>query len=368
MKNIAYLSNPMRWDEYYGQEAAVNLAKKFIINGLDEDKGLPRSIYISGPSGVGKTAFVRLLMRSFRCLGRKQGEYEPCGVCLNCTRTEDERLGGRAYGDTIWLQPGRREQGTDQSQVNEALAQAAAGHTHTGRPDRDVLWIVFDEFQAFGPAIRQQVLLKSEVEAPNNNVCFVFISMREDKINVQDLIALIRRGCPIQFLPFTVEQISNYLTNKYPDAPQETIDLVSKASRNSLGLGLAYLERIKQEDESMLPDIAGHILQMASPTQRLHIWECLEKEVDFYNLMDSIKAIQSYTSPLNLATQFIEDILVSIKGAPTEDQLFAIEKINQFLQNYGQLSLLSYLSTLYGKRIVDNKSISDRTKALKYAI
>jgi hypothetical protein len=368
MKNIAYTSNPMKWSDYFGQEEAVNLAKQFIINGLDDEKGLPRSIYISGPSGVGKTAYIRLLLRSLRCLNRKPDEYEPCGVCENCVRTQEERLGGRAYGDTIWLQPGGRERGTLNAQVKDALIEASKGHTNTGRPDRDFLALVFDELQAFPSSLRQEVLLRSEIEVPNNNVCFIFSTMREDKINVQDRISLMRRSCPIRFRPFSVEEICDYLRVKFPSAPEETIYIVADSSENSLGLGLAYLERIRQEDKDMLPDVAAHILELATPTQRQYLWTCLEQNTDFLSLVKLCNELLLQVSPLRLTNQLIGDILRSIKQAPTAEQLLAIECLNQFQQNYGQLNLLSHLVPLCGLTVVDKQKVLSKYPTLNYVV
>lgn len=368
MKNVAYDSNPMYWTEYFGQKKPVELAKQFIAKGIDDERGLPRCIFISGPSGVGKTSYVRLLLRSFRCLNRQLGEYEPCGECENCTLGLDERLGGRAYGDTLWVQPGDRERGTLQSRVRDALAQASQGHTHTGQPDRDVLFVVFDEFQAFPSDLRQEVLLKAEVEQDNNNVCFIFVTMLEEKINLQERIALIRRSCPLKFRPFTVDEIKEYLQTKYPDAPLDTLEMVAISSENSPGLGLAYMEMIKQEDEEMLIDTTCQILDMATPTQRLHLWQSLEQEKDITEIRRILEDLGLYVSNQRLVGQLINDILASVSKSPTREQLFALEQLNQYLRNYGVLSLLSHLTPMIGvPRLVDHKLLESQS-TLKYAL
>jgi DNA polymerase III delta prime subunit len=368
MKNISHASNPLYWRDYYGQEKSVNIAKQIILNGINDEKGIPRTIYISGHSGVGKTSFIRLLLRSLRCTGRRDDEYEPCGKCDNCTAGIDERLGGKAYGDTIWIQPGSRELGTLQAQVKSALIEASKGHTHTGRPDKDFLALVFDELQAFPQDIRTEILNKSEVEVPNNNVCFIFSTMREDKFNIQDRISLTRRSCPLKFLPFSEEEIVDYLSSKYPKAPSDTLNIVASSSERSLGLALAYLERIRQEDEEMHSDVAAHILELATPLQRKHLWECLENEIHFRDLKTICDNLLIYVSPLKLSNQLLLDIFNSIHSSPTNEQLFAIESLNQFQRNYAQLSLLSHLIPLYGLSIVDKSLFSKESKTLNYGI
>jgi hypothetical protein len=226
---------------------------------------------------------------------------------------------------------------------------------------------VFDEFQAFPPDIRTEVLLKAEVEVPGNNVCYIFSTMREDKINVQDRISLVRRSCIIKFRPFTSEEITTYLRGKFPDAPNDTLHIVSEESENSLGLALAYLERIRQEDSAMLPDVAAHILSLATPSQRSYLWESLEQNKDFAELKKLCDSLVTYVSPLKLTNQLINDILRSIKQTPSDEQLFALEALNQFQRNHGQLNLISHLMPLTGLKLVDLSKVTSAYNTLSYA-
>lgn len=53
---------------------------------------VPRIIYFTGPTGVGKTAMGRLTALSVKCLNRPRGTHEPCGKCKNCIAILNESL------------------------------------------------------------------------------------------------------------------------------------------------------------------------------------------------------------------------------------------------------------------------------------
>lgn len=52
---------------------------------------LAHAYLFSGPRGVGKTTIARLLAKAVNCIGRKEGESEPCNVCDACTAFAEGR-------------------------------------------------------------------------------------------------------------------------------------------------------------------------------------------------------------------------------------------------------------------------------------
>lgn len=67
--------SPDSWDDFAGNDEAVETFKGFVENG-------PCNTLITGPSRTGKTRLVRLLARSLCC--RIRVGYNPCGACCSC--------------------------------------------------------------------------------------------------------------------------------------------------------------------------------------------------------------------------------------------------------------------------------------------
>jgi len=70
---------PQNFEEVIGQEEIV----KILSNEIKNDK-IAHAYLFSGPRGVGKTTFARILAKAANCLNRKKGESEPCDNCSAC--------------------------------------------------------------------------------------------------------------------------------------------------------------------------------------------------------------------------------------------------------------------------------------------
>ncbi len=47
---------------------------------------LPNNVFLTGPTGSGKTTLARIVARAKLCTGRSDGQYEPCEICPNCKK------------------------------------------------------------------------------------------------------------------------------------------------------------------------------------------------------------------------------------------------------------------------------------------
>ncbi|WLD14653.1 AAA family ATPase [Planctellipticum variicoloris] len=70
---------PDTFSQIVGNRAVVRK-----LTGMASRNRLPNVIFLTGPTGSGKTTMARILARAKLCINRQLGQYEPCGTCANC--------------------------------------------------------------------------------------------------------------------------------------------------------------------------------------------------------------------------------------------------------------------------------------------
>lgn len=353
MQNFPYSQNPKTWADYYGHEQAVNVAKQFLT-----EEPL-QTLFISGFSGVGKTAFVLLLIKAARCLNRPPDSMNPCGHCINC-KMPDPRTGDPNLTDVWWIQPGADPDKTIQASIKEGLQAAKKGRKFTGKAD-DIMFVVFDEFQRVPKDQRQTLLHQAEVKIEGANVCYIFITMQEETLEPTELVAFKRRAASgmLQLRPFTQMEVYSFLLSKYIECPAETASLISKQASGSIGAAIALYSAVKEYDKTLSPEVAARILSCATNKQRAKIWSMLYNKHRYVELNTYLEKLCRVVSLRQLAKQLIDDILNTIEqiGVPDEPKLLAIRLLNQYLANSSNTSLTSYLIQLYGMEIASHQGI-----------
>ena len=113
---LAQRLRPKLWSDYHGSENYVKILHKSILN-----NNVPGALFISGPSGVGKTELATLYIKSILCLNRKDNEVEPCNNCVNCNT--DPRTTG-VENNVLWVQSGGGTGDTINSQMNDLVQEA----------------------------------------------------------------------------------------------------------------------------------------------------------------------------------------------------------------------------------------------------
>jgi hypothetical protein len=354
MANFPSEQAPLKWADYYGQPQAKALAETYILGGAAV---VDRSILVTGISGTGKTTWVRLLIASLACLDRPDNSIEPCGKCAACL-AGDARLRSK-NNDIYWVQPGGLAEETINSQVKTALQAAAKGQKHSDRPDKDILWVVLDEFQAFPSDLRQQVLLQSELEIPGNNARFIFITMQEEKLSIEDRMAITRRGEYLRLMPYTDSEITHFLMGRYSLLSLPVAKLIAAASHNSIGLATAYYGSLLKRDPLLTEEVALHLLHLARNSDRWLLWDKLQSRAAFMEIKVLLDNLLKFVEPSKLAAQLQKDILDTADSNKrlSDDQQFAMIQINQFQQHYRTANLLNYLATMQGLSVVKREVV-----------
>ena len=341
MKNFAYDQNPKTWADYYGQEQAINTAKKFLT-----EEPL-QALLISGYSGLGKTAFALLLIRAAKCLNRAPDSIEPCGHCANCL-AEDPRLGDPNLTDVWWVQRGANFEESINKSVTSAMIAAGKGQKHSGNKD-DILFVVIDEFQDIPSTLRKSLIHNAELKNNDTNVCYIFITMQEELLDETELTAFKRRGRYLMLQPFTAAQIYDFIINRYVDCPADTASLIAKHSNQSIGMAIANYDAIKEFDSNLYIENAAKVLGCASNAQRSKLWSLLYNGNRFVEINSYVERISQIVSKKKLAQQLMDDVLntVYITNMLTEEQNLAFKLLNQFICNHSSTQLTSYLMQLY---------------------
>lgn len=363
MHNHSYAKAPRRWDDYFcgsaANQAEVNYLKRVVTQGV---KAIPRSLFIAGKSGTGKTSLALLFIKSFRCLRRKPGEYEPCGECESC-KDIDVRLSDRTLSGVVWVQPGAYTEETLNQSVKVALQTAAKGAQNTGNPDSDVLFVVFDEWQEFARNLRQQVLLRTEIEVPGNYVCYIFLTMREEDLAEEDRIALIRRsGSGVIRLGTVPEQeITRFLIKNYPDINHESARILAAGSKGRIGLATAIYDSAIQKFDEVTPEVAAYIAQAATDDCRWELWQLLEAGYNYGALISFLKGLLEVgvVSSTQLCQQMQEDILQTAAMTEnfTSDQMFALSLLTQYELASKSVNFIAYILQLSKLKLVEQNAV-----------
>lgn len=72
---------PNTFSQIVGNQTVVRKLK-----GMLARQRLPNIIFLTGPTGSGKTTMARIVARAKLCTDRNVGEFEPCGHCDICSR------------------------------------------------------------------------------------------------------------------------------------------------------------------------------------------------------------------------------------------------------------------------------------------
>lgn len=379
MYNFPAQQLPVKWEDYYWHDDEVTMVQRWIAGAPNT---LPQSLFVTGPTGVGKTSLVLLMLKSIRCLNRQPGQFAPCGECAACTDETDLRYADRSTSNVHWIQPGGFTTETIDSAVKQALRAANQGPILSGAPHRDILFIVFDEWHKIKSDLRQQVLIRSEVEIPHNNVMFIFITMQEEDLPEEDRIALSSRGNRIKLMPLTEQRITTYLIDKYNEysdtfphkhtIKQDAAELIAKQSRGSLRYADSHysqcLEYMRTRDESLITEeTVAMALKLSTWSERKVLWDLLSQRMVSYKKVNNvISAMLDSTDPSVLIRQLQEDLLLSIDANPTDEKFVANQLFCQLIMHPRSYPLSAVLLQLRGQQLIEatlrNDNVRDYTE------
>jgi DNA polymerase-3 subunit gamma/tau len=178
---------PIKFSEIVHQKKAVEHFRNSIIDGK-----IPNAIFLTGPTGTGKTTVARILAMAIHCNNLKDGE--PCGECLYCK----DILTGSYQFDTMVL---------DSSKLNIDDMRNIESYVSTTSIVSDKKVIIIEEFQELNNNPKAQKVVLPLLENCSENVHFILLAMDDTKINS----AISSRQITYKFDPIPMKDLVNRL-------------------------------------------------------------------------------------------------------------------------------------------------------------
>ena len=364
MLNLPQQLAPLHWGEYFGHTKEQHIILQAISGG---SATLPNNMFIHGVTGTGKTTFINLIIRSLYCSNPQDYQLEdrlyrrvnPCGECEFCVKLTDFRKHSGEHTNITHIQSGASETETLNAQVKRSLELARKPPVNNSNGREDLRFIIYDEWQLFSKPLRQQVLLKAEEDG--YPVIFFFITMSEEELPLDDKIAMMSRGCPIELRGFPPEDIARYLLqtiNQIPAAPrlkEPEAKQIALRSSNSIRMALAHYERVVLYDwglPEVRPSTVRYFLNYTEPEQRKDLWQVILNSnfVELDETISRVTTLYSATKLNDLGHDLISDITSAMKQGRgnKEHQLLALRMLYQYVANYKDLRITDYLIQLTG--------------------
>lgn len=224
---------PKQFCEVVHQEKAISHFKKALIDG-----SLPSAIFLTGPTGSGKTSVSRILAMAIHCKSKIDG-YEPCGKCDSCVDVINE----------IYQ---RGTQVLDGSQLNVDKMRELDNNVSTTSLVSDKKVIIIEEFQELNNNQKAQKVILPIIERNIPDVHFIILAMDATKVDN----AISSRQITYNFESIPFEKIANRI--KFiaeaegiridSDEKLDTIFTIAENCYGSLRQAISWLETVIGSD------------------------------------------------------------------------------------------------------------------------
>ena len=356
---------PQTLNQILHQDPIIEKTKRWISNNQ-----IPNQLTVVGSSGVGKTVYTKNLIKATHCENRKNGEAEPCGYCNVCT--SDPSIEGAH--NVVWVHANPSTSATGKTisksdMVNEALRRSEQGPYRSNNPDkehREVLFIVLEEIQLLRDEVIQRIYSYSDSVDPfRNNVCYILITMQEEKIGAITFQALVDRGERLDFVSPTTTKVYDYLNKvvlnelidkaiayheerdlliseeelvakveKEVEIMRESLQIIAANSKGrnnkySYRTALRLLASVQDITPLLDPNIVAEYFRISKFSERRLLWGQLQQGVPYTRIKELIDNLLYDVEQDKLIEQLLNDL--------DEGHLEGISSPEDFMDCYEEL-------------------------------
>jgi len=334
----------------------ISRIKRFI-----ESEKYPAALFFSGPPGTGKTATVKNLIRTVRCLNRPVGSSKSCGECRVCK--SDPSLAD-PVSNIMWIQQGKAQNIGDQiKEITDfvfsppELSGLQGSKEHTNRK-----FVVIDELQNLSDQHISRLLYLSEVpKLEENKVMLIFITMNEERLNETTLNALVSRSKRFYYKAPDYEQITEFLVDSFGDTyPSESLEMISWESNCNLRKALTLMDCCLEDNNSLNPIAVAETLNFVNLEKRIDLWRLImafdySGRKLFFEIDNYVQSIlRQGAIEHNLLRQLVEDVkycLIEECEAEVDDQLETLKRLTDYMSDSCPVPISTFLILLAKEKL-----------------
>lgn len=354
--NLPNQYRPKKFSDYVGQKQYVQSIKDLIANNRHH---LAKCIWLTGPSGTGKSSLALLYARATLCVNRGEGEYEPCGRCNICLGVDESDIHHYTITNTTEARASIRELASISKQ-SPTLRKGL-------RPDQYRRFIIIDEAELASAELIAELL--DSTESSPSSTTWIIISMDPQKLEKRDPVILeaIQSRCvefPLCSLP--EEEIARNIVDKI-NISEEAATTVAELSGGNMrmALNLVGLLLVSYQKEDITSDLVvkykvGNFSMGDVPI----LWSALEKSQA--SKVNSI--LSNWESCVNdksiLANILLKNLLEQI-SATTDEGKELIKSISCWSSSRNRYPISAAISPFMGKGLFKKNESSDLARPKK---
>ncbi len=267
-----------------------------------QSKRVGHAFLLHGDRGVGKTSTARLIAKALNCIGKKEGDVEPCNSCSNCDAIQLGR-----HVDVIEMDGASKTGVNDIRELIETVVYRAASASFKVYIIDEVHMLSNSAFNA---------LLKT-LEEPPEHVKFIFATTEIKKIPSTVLSRVHRFDLKRLESEVLCKHLSDILQLEGLKAEKDALKTISREAAGSVRDALSILDQVLVNCDTIIENQAvNDLLGKISKLEALFLVELIMAGKTKEVLNRTRALIAGNTSPALLLQELLQCVhLLSVLGS-----------------------------------------------------
>ncbi|MDO8551766.1 MAG: DNA polymerase III subunit gamma/tau [bacterium] len=269
---------------------------------------IPHAFLFTGPRGIGKTSAARIVAKTVNCVGKKQGEIEPCGECDQCNSiTTGNNL------DVLEIDAASNRGIDDIRELRERVRLAPVKASYKVYIIDEVHMLTTEAFNA---------LLKT-LEEPPKHVIFILCTTEVEKLPETIISRCLRLNFKKAKIDEVIEKLEKVSKWEKLKVTPEALKLLARGSSGSFRDALKILEHASFAQEEVTEEKIKEILGQTVGSQPQKLLDSLVKKETKEALAEINRAVnlgcnlRIYTEEL---LELLRATLLQKLGVATEEE------------------------------------------------